>query len=85
MIVLQILKDSSLFKDRGNDHGWAKDSANAGVSGGVILAKDSFRPVRIAKPKQTVSVYKDKLTPRPIFPALLAPLFLAGLMSQHLT
>lgn len=89
MIVLQILKDSSLFKNRGNDHGWAKDSANAGVASSVNLAKDAqpkYRPTRhFATAKLTVSVYKGNLIPRMTFRALLAPSSLAGLMSQHLT
>ncbi|KAI4241833.1 MAG: hypothetical protein L6R40_004379 [Gallowayella cf. fulva] len=37
----KILKDAPLFKDRGNDHGWAKDSANAAVASGVVIAKDA--------------------------------------------
>ena len=37
----KILKDAPIFKNRGNDHGWAKDSANAAVASGVTLAKDA--------------------------------------------
>ncbi|KAL8834434.1 MAG: hypothetical protein Q9170_003756 [Blastenia crenularia] len=37
----KILKDAPLFKNRGNDHGWAKDSANSAVSSGTTLAKDA--------------------------------------------
>ena len=37
----KILKDAPIFKGRGNDHGWAKDSANAAVAQSVTLAKDS--------------------------------------------
>ncbi|KAL8815271.1 MAG: hypothetical protein Q9223_005580 [Gallowayella weberi] len=37
----KILKDAPLFKNRGNDHSWAKDSANAAVASGVVLAKDA--------------------------------------------
>lgn len=89
MIVSQILKDSSLFKDRGNDHGWAKDSANSGVTSSVNLAKDSqpgYHPVEYyATAKLIVSVYKGNLIPRMTFRALLAPSSLAGLTSQPLT
>ena len=89
VILLQILKNSSLFKNRGNDHGWAKDSANAGVASSVNLAKDAqpgYRPVRyLAIAKLTLSVYKGNLIPRMTSRALLAPSSLAGLMSQHLT
>ena len=88
MIVLQILKDSSLFKNRGNDHGWAKDSANAGVASSVNLAKDAqpgYHPIiYFVTAKLTLSVFKDNLIPRMTFRALLAPSSLAGLMSQHL-
>ena len=89
MNVLQILKDSSLFKNRGNDHGWAKDSANAGVASSVNLAKDAqpgYSPVKyLAIAKLTVSEYKANLIPRMTFPALSAPSSLAGPTSLHLT
>ena len=35
------MKDAPIFKDRGNDHGWAKDSANSGITSGLTLAKDA--------------------------------------------
>ncbi|KAL8868977.1 MAG: hypothetical protein Q9174_004621 [Haloplaca sp. 1 TL-2023] len=37
----KILRDSPLFKDKANDHAWAKDSAAAAIAGSVILAKDA--------------------------------------------
>ncbi|KAL8777859.1 MAG: hypothetical protein Q9213_007678 [Squamulea squamosa] len=37
----KLLRDIPFFKNKGNDHAWAKDSAMAAVAGGVILAKDS--------------------------------------------
>ncbi|KAL8793332.1 MAG: hypothetical protein Q9195_004109 [Heterodermia aff. obscurata] len=37
----KILKDSPIFKDKGNDHGWAKDSTNAAVANSVTIAKDA--------------------------------------------
>ncbi|KAL8750132.1 MAG: hypothetical protein Q9199_007262, partial [Rusavskia elegans] len=37
----KILRDAPIFKDKGNDHAWAKDSANAAVTSSVILAKDA--------------------------------------------
>ncbi|KAI4127036.1 MAG: hypothetical protein LQ338_003405 [Usnochroma carphineum] len=37
----KILKDAPIFKNRGNDHGWAKDSANSAVSTSTTLAKDA--------------------------------------------
>ncbi|KAL8690802.1 MAG: hypothetical protein Q9224_004319 [Gallowayella concinna] len=37
----KILREAPLFKNRGNDHSWAKDSAAAAVASGVILAKDA--------------------------------------------
>lgn len=37
----KILRDAPIFKDKGNDHAWAKDSANAAVANGVTLAKDA--------------------------------------------
>ena len=37
----KILRDSPIFKNRANDHAWAKDSANAAVASSVILAKDA--------------------------------------------
>ena len=89
IIKSQILKDSSLFKNRGNDHGWAKDSANSGVASSVNLAKDSqpgYHPVKkFTTAKLTLSGSKGNLIHRMTFRALLAPLSLAGLMSQQLT
>ncbi|KAL8644223.1 MAG: hypothetical protein Q9226_007870, partial [Calogaya cf. arnoldii] len=40
-IWAKIIRDSRIFKDKANDHAWAKDSANAAVAGSVILAKDA--------------------------------------------
>lgn len=37
----KILKDAPIFKNRGNDHGWAKDSTNAAVSSSITIAKDA--------------------------------------------
>jgi len=36
-----IFKDHAIFKDKGNNHGWAKDSANAAVGSSVTIAKDA--------------------------------------------
>ncbi|KAL9129678.1 MAG: hypothetical protein Q9217_001920, partial [Psora testacea] len=37
----KILKETRMFKNRGDDHSWAKDSANSFVASGIILAKDA--------------------------------------------
>ncbi|KAL8772481.1 MAG: hypothetical protein Q9209_002433 [Squamulea sp. 1 TL-2023] len=37
----KMLRDIPFFKDKGDNHAWAKDSAMAAVAGGVILAKDA--------------------------------------------
>ncbi|KAL8712542.1 MAG: hypothetical protein Q9225_006925 [Loekoesia sp. 1 TL-2023] len=37
----KILRDAPIFKNRGNDHAWAKDSVNSAVSTSMTLAKDA--------------------------------------------
>ena len=37
----KIIREAPFFKNRGNDHAWAKDSANGFVASAVILAKDA--------------------------------------------
>ena len=37
----KIIRDAPIFKNKGNDHAWAKDSSNAAVANSVTLAKDA--------------------------------------------
>lgn len=37
----KVIREAPFFKDRGNDHSWAKDSANGFVASSILLAKDA--------------------------------------------